>query len=412
MPDPTLTEAHIDALMDIAGWEHEDALIPVVEQIVAECLDAALAPVRRYVEHDLHHQTAGRVYEDLTAILGETPLSGDRSYGRPEGRRNPESPGDGDSEPLAAHSGATDATGVDRGRWGDAMSHYETGAQRTNTAPADSGAIGQLNERQTVDALLACLPMHEDGTGHIADCGYDEDATPTCGCYSLPGRLTAIVREHTDRALDEITRLRAALDEARAEVERLRRGGEELGKSLVFWLDLAVKVTGSEDCIDDDGDGDYGAVAERLAEMPARAAALKAKLAEVQRTSRVLPCDGLCQEYPKEDCSLHGREPAELWEAIAEKNKQATAAEAALVAERAKSARFAQRIANIATEQDDARLAVARVRAVCDKPDDVQWWPVQPYMDPPDDDEVTEVRVLSVDRVLAALDGADAGGEQ
>lgn len=44
-------------------------------------------------------------------------------------------------------------------------------------------------------------------------------------------------------------------------------GGAELGKSLMFWLDLAVKVTGSEDCIDDDGDGDYGVVAERLASL-------------------------------------------------------------------------------------------------------------------------------------------------
>ena len=56
-----------------------------------------------------------------------------------------------------------------------------------------------------------------------------------------------------------------------------------------------------------------------------RVGRLEAQLAEVRRTSRVLPCDGLCSEYPEEDCSLHGREPAELWEAIAEKNKRAEA---------------------------------------------------------------------------------------
>lgn len=54
----------------------------------------------------------------------------------------------------------------------------------------------------------------------------------------------------------------------------------------------------------------------------------EAALAEVRRTSRVLPCDGLCSDYAEEDCSLHGREPSELWEAIIAKNKRAEEAEA------------------------------------------------------------------------------------
>jgi len=33
--------------------------------------EATLAKVRHYLEHDLHHQSAGRVYEDLTGLLGE-----------------------------------------------------------------------------------------------------------------------------------------------------------------------------------------------------------------------------------------------------------------------------------------------------------------------------------------------------
>ena len=76
----------------------------------------------------------------------------------------------------------------------------ENGAQANSQ---DSGAIGRLNEAETVDALLACLPMHEDGTGHIADCGYDWEVTAPCGCASLPGRLADLVREHADRALAE-----------------------------------------------------------------------------------------------------------------------------------------------------------------------------------------------------------------
>lgn len=65
--------------------------------------------------------------------------------------------------------------------------------------------------REVIDAVLACLPMSDDGTGHVVDCGYDDEATPTCGCYSLPGRiaeaiepwLAARVAEAGARALEE-----------------------------------------------------------------------------------------------------------------------------------------------------------------------------------------------------------------
>lgn len=73
-----------------------------------------------------------------------------------------------------------------------------------------------------------------------------------------------------------------ALDAAEKERDMLRRGGEELGKSLVFWLELAVTATGSGDCIDEDGDGDYGAVAERLGELGSRAERAEAALARVK----------------------------------------------------------------------------------------------------------------------------------
>lgn len=72
------------------------------------------------------------------------------------------------------------------------------------TANLGDGAIGQLNEWKVVDALLACLPMHADGTGHIVDCGFDWEVTAPCGCASLPGRLAAVVSEHTERALAEV----------------------------------------------------------------------------------------------------------------------------------------------------------------------------------------------------------------
>lgn len=59
----------------------------------------------------------------------------------------------------------------------------------------------------------------------------------------------------------------ALLEQVGTERNRLKRGAVHLGESLKFWMDLAVEVTGSQDCVEDDGDGDWGAVAERLAAM-------------------------------------------------------------------------------------------------------------------------------------------------
>lgn len=53
--------------------------------------------------------------------------------------------------------------------------------------------VEAIADRPTVDALLACLPMSDDGTGHVADCGYDEDATPTCGCFTLRSRFAQVL---------------------------------------------------------------------------------------------------------------------------------------------------------------------------------------------------------------------------
>ena len=57
---------------------------------------------------------------------------------------------------------------------------------------------------------------------------------------------------------------------------------------------------------------------------------------ELQSESRILPCDAACTDYPEEDCSRHGREPAELWHIIAE----------------------------IQAQRDEAREALARVEAL------------------------------------------------
>lgn len=50
-----------------------------------------------------------------------------------------------------------------------------------------------------------------------------------------------------------------------------------------------------------------------------------------------------------------------------------------------------------------------QLRAIVATPNDTQWWPVQPYMDPHDEDEVTEVQVIDAGRLRELIDKADAG---
>lgn len=54
------------------------------------------------------------------------------------------------------------------------------------------------------------------------------------------------------------------LTDLAARVAWLERGGKTLGELVAFWQNLAVEVTGSQDCIGPDGDGDWAVVTERL----------------------------------------------------------------------------------------------------------------------------------------------------
>ena len=89
--------------------------------------------------------------------------------------------------------------------------------------------------------------------------------------------------EATHKAVEQIVAARTQALEA--EVDRLKRGGKTLGKSLDYWMRLAQKVTGSDDVIEDDGDGDWGVVAERLTALGSRAEAAEA---EVRRLRALL----------------------------------------------------------------------------------------------------------------------------
>jgi hypothetical protein len=66
--------------------------------------------------------------------------------------------------------------------------------------------------------------------------------------------------------------------ELRAEVERLRRGGKELGRILDRTLTDALNASGRHDLIGEDGDGDWAVVWETLAELRPRAESAEARL--------------------------------------------------------------------------------------------------------------------------------------
>ena len=62
-----------------------------------------------------------------------------------------------------------------------------------------------------------------------------------------------------------------------------------------------------------------------------------------------------------------------------------------------------------AARAEERATLVARLRDIIAAPDDEQWWPVQPYTDPANDDEVVEVQVINADRLRALIEGANGG---
>lgn len=78
-----------------------------------------------------------------------------------------------------------------------------------------------------------------------------------------------------------------ALAAANAEVEKLRRGGKELGRIIERQCRDVLNITGLHHLIGPDGDGDWGLVWERLAEMAAAGAEVE-KLRGAMETIREL----------------------------------------------------------------------------------------------------------------------------
>jgi hypothetical protein len=65
-------------------------------------------------------------------------------------------------------------------------------------------------------------------------------------------------------------------------IETLQLGGQTLGKSLVTLNQIALDATGMHDVINENGDGDWGAVWENVADLGADLRAARKRIAEVE----------------------------------------------------------------------------------------------------------------------------------
>lgn len=120
----------------------------------------------------------------------------------------------------------------------------------------------------------------------------------------------------------------ARAEKAEQERDRLKRGGAELGKSLMVWMELAKDATGSADLVDENGDGDWGAIAERMAEIPARLAAIPTAAAHRRQIARAEKAEADLAEMTRE--ARLSRESTEK----AVRARKAAEAEAAALRER------------------------------------------------------------------------------
>ena len=84
---------------------------------------------------------------------------------------------------------------------------------------------------------------------------------------------------NTLAALRAVWKSRRQLQE---QVAQLRLGGREMGRYLVHLNGIALDVTGMHDVIDEDGDGDWGAVWDNVAELGADLRAARARIAELE----------------------------------------------------------------------------------------------------------------------------------
>lgn len=152
--------------------------------------------------------------------------------------------------------------------------------------------------------------------------------------------------------------LRAALAEARQAVDALvaerdayRRAKQENDERFMMERDEARAERDSIAFIHEGCAGlrrrDNEHLIKRAEKAEAERDGWEQRFRELQTESRVLPCDGGCVNAPEEDCSRHGRTPAELWRIIDEVRAERDAAREVL-------ARVEALAASIAAESEAA----------------------------------------------------------
>lgn len=93
-----------------------------------------------------------------------------------------------------------------------------------------------------------------------------------------------------------------SLAAANAEVEKLRRGGKELGRIIERQCRDVLNITGLHHLIGPDGDGDWGLVWERLAEMAAAGAEVEKLRAALETIKAITTASELAHKIAVDLC--------------------------------------------------------------------------------------------------------------
>lgn len=109
------------------------------------------------------------------------------------------------------------------------------------------------------------ITEYKYGIARMCDDDYDEEDGP--GEYD-----GEVYRPYEQMLADAkfIAESRVLIEELADEVELLRRGGKTLGEIVEKQCRMALDATGLHHLIDENGDGDWGAVWENLAELGAK----------------------------------------------------------------------------------------------------------------------------------------------
>lgn len=97
--------------------------------------------------------------------------------------------------------------------------------------------------------LIAAHELNHESRDRNCLCGHRSWGTDTHAAH-----LALVVEQHTNGRIAELE----------AELEKQKRGGRTIGKAIDRTLKWVIEASNSEDLINDDGDGDWEIVWDRL----------------------------------------------------------------------------------------------------------------------------------------------------